>query len=355
MKDSFYTPKILADKLVGYIKKKSFTTAVDFCVGDGELIRSAKSRWPEIECFGFDISQQAINQTRLNHPDWYLSQLDFLDNIAREESEILQVRPKYDLILLNPPFSCKGGTMHNIVFEGRNFSVSTAMKFLIIALQYVSRDGVMYAILPTSTAYSQKDKALWLLLEKKYNLSILEEPQYQYFKECAPNVILVSLNDFSQISKYKNVSRIPLEFNDLKVLRGKLSMNLIGPNKGKYFLVHSTNLKNNSLVNLSLKQTNIISVVTGPAILIPRVGKPNISKICIIKPQETYVISDCIIAIKTSKIKDTELLYRYIIDNWPLVEDMYKGTGAKYITIEKLNQFLNLDTLHNDYMNVVAI
>lgn len=355
MKDSFYTPKVLADKLVGYIKKRTFKTVVDFCIGDGELVRAAKSRWPEIECFGFDISQQAIDQTFLSHPDWHLSQMDFLDKIARSKSEIIKLHPRYELILLNPPFSCKGGTMHNVDFEGQGFSVSTAMKFLIIALQYVSRDGVMYAILPTSTAYSQKDKVLWSLLEKKYNLSILEEPQYQYFRECAPNVILVSLNDFSQTSQYKTVARIPLEFDNLKVFRGKLSMNLLGSNQGKYFLVHSTNLRNNSLVNLSVKQTNVISEITGPAILIPRVGKPKSSKICIIESHETYVISDCILAIKTTTSKDNELLFKYIIDNWHLVEEMYKGTGAKYITIEKLNQFLNLDTMSPTYLSMVAI
>jgi len=345
LRDSFYTPQILADKLIGYIRKKSFKNAVDFCIGDGQLLRSAKSRWPQLKCFGSDISDEAIAETKANHPDWCLSRIDFLEPCERQNAEIFKIQPKYQLILLNPPFSCRGGTLHEIQFEGKHYTVSTSMRFLVTALDYLDRDGYLYAILPTSTAYSQKDQRLWNLLEKKYNLSILEEPRIKYFKGCTPNVILISLNDFSKVSKYSNITRLPFAFENLQVYRGKLSMNQVKQNQGQHFLVHSTNIRDNRLVNLNVKQTNSLSTVFGPAILIPRVGKPKQSKICMIGSGTTYVISDCIIALKTITVKDAQLLYRYIIENWELVEIMYKGTGAKYITVDKIKQFLNLDLL----------
>ncbi|MES2276782.1 MAG: methyltransferase [Bacteroidota bacterium] len=355
IRDSFYTPKILADKLVSFSKKRHFNSVADFCVGDGELLRSAKLKWPEIKCFGSDISEDAIKATGEVHPDWALSQMDFLDDNSRYKSKILNTQPLYELILLNPPFSCIGGTIHTVEFDGEQFPASTAMKFLVTALKYLEKTGALYAILPTSIAYSQKDSKLWNALEKKLNLSILEEPKRKYFKDCAPNVILVSLNDFSQESKYKNITRISLDFEDVSVFRGKVSMNLISNPAGTKFLIHSTNIRNNELVNLSIKLDKKLSEITGPAILMPRVGKPKPSKMCIIYSNETYVLSDCIIAIKFKNIKETKLLYRYILNNWELIEDMFKGTGARYITLDKINQFLNLDVIKSEYQKIEAI
>lgn len=343
LNDSFYTPRILAERLVAFSKKRSLRTVADFCVGDGELLRAAKKKWSHIKCFGSDISEDAITATRKIHPDWHLTQLDFLDNEARAASPIIRSQPLFDLILMNPPFSCKGGTIHPVEFEGRKYKSSTAMRFLVTALGYLSKQGVMYAILPTSVAYSQKDNQLWCELERKYNLSILDEPQIQYFKGCAPNVILVSINDLSQVSNFKSNTRISLDFENLMVFRGKFSMDSLKKTFGQHFLVHTTNIKNNRLVDLEIKHDKSLSEITGPAILIPRVGKPKQSKICVIECHETYVISDCIIAIKTDSVKQANVLYRYFLDNWFLVESMYKGTGARYTTIEKVEGLLNLD------------
>src|SRR5665213_2553023 len=324
-RDSFYTPTVLADKLVSFIHKENFESVADFCVGDGELLRAARAKWPNIKCYGSDISKEAIQVTKDTHKDWQISQMDFLDSHQRENSRIIRIQRFYDLILLNPPFSCVGGTVHTVEFDNETYAVSTAMKFLVTALNYLTADGVLYAILPTSVAYSQKDKKLWHVLERKHNLSILEEPKVQYFKNCTPNVVLVSVNDFSQQSKYKNVTRISLEFENLTVFRGKISMDQINnQDNGNRHLVHSTNINNNQITNLSIKVSKPNSEVNGPGILLPRVGKPNSSKMCVIEKDDTYIISDCVIAIKTSTLKDARLLYNYLTNNWDLMEDMYK-------------------------------
>jgi predicted RNA methylase len=341
--DSFYTPSVLAEKLISYAVSKKFDTVADFCVGDGELLRAARMMWPDIACFGSDICNNAILKTKQVHPDWQLDQINFLDNSSRQCSSALSKNPVFDLILLNPPFSCRGGTIHRVEYDQDTFFVSTAMRFLVTALQYLDVNGAMYAILPTSVAYSQKDRRLWELLEKKHNLSILEEPNVQYFKGCAPNVILVSLNDFSRTSNYKSIARLPLDLKDLMVFRGKVSMDKLGLiGQGKH-LVHSTNIRNNRLTGLNIKLENQRSEIEGPAILLPRVGKPDPTKVCLISKDESYVLSDCIIAIKISAFKEAQSLYKYILDNWSLIEQLYKGTGARYITIYKLSCFLNLD------------
>ena len=84
------------------------------------------------------------------------------------------------------------------------------------------------------------------------------------------------------------------------------------------------------------------SRIEGPALLIHRVGQPSVKKICIIPPKKVYALSDCVIGIKTKTIDDCVLLNRIIIDNWSDFSNLYKGTGAKYVTIERLNYFFNL-------------
>lgn len=353
LQDSFYTPKVLADKLVNFIKKNNYQTVADFCVGDGELLRAAIERWPEIKCYGSDISEDAIKSTKAQHKNWKLCLMDFLNEESRRRSSILKKHTRYDLILSNPPFSCIGGTVNEIEFDNEIFQVSTAMKFLVLSLKFLKPAGVLYAILPTSVAYSQRDKLLWNALEKKHNLAILDEPKIQYFKGCTPNVILVSVNDFSQVSKHKSIPRIALDFDDMDVFRGKLSMNLVRHNSAGDFLVHSTHLKNNSINGLKTKVIKDLSIVTGPAVLIPRVGKPLSSKLCIIKETETYVLSDCVFAIKTANLQDSFRLFTYMLDNWDAIAEMYTGTGARYITTDKLRQFLNLD--HPELQNRKAI
>lgn len=341
--DSFYTPKVLADKLIGLINRNNFRTVVDFCMGDGELLRAAESQWPDIQCYGSDISQDVINTAAEIHKAWRLYELDFLDKDLRACSLLFQGNRKFDLILLNPPFSCMGGTVHEIEFEGLFYKVSTAMKFLLTSLNYLSENGFLYCILPSSVAYSKKDMEIWTVLERRFNISVLEQPATRYFKDATPNVVLVSLNDFSKKTSLKAVTRMSLDFKHVKIFRGKLSMFQVPKYPGQIPLVHSTNLLNNKIVKLTNTVDKSNSLVRGPAVLLPRVGKPLRSKPCVIAEDELYVISDCIIAIKMSSTQEAKRLLEYMLSNWELILDLYQGTGAKYITVEKLSRFLNLD------------
>src|SRR5690606_31823998 len=102
---------------------------------------------------------------------------------------------KFDLVLLNPPFTCKGASRKMIVFDGLEFQMSTSMAFFVEAINYLSNEGVMYAILPQSVAYSKKDEKIRDYLKRKYNFRILEERNNQTFEKCAPNIVLASIND----------------------------------------------------------------------------------------------------------------------------------------------------------------
>lgn len=344
MKDSFYTSTDLAEILVNYISNCKVNTVVDFCVGGGELLRAAQLKWTNAQYIGIDISSEAISSLKLLHPDWKVAECDFTDVISKNHCSVINDK-KFDLILLNPPFTCKGSTINKVIHNKTTYHVSTSMLFLVEALKYMAVDGQLFAILPISNAYSQKDKIIWDVLTDEYNLTILEEPNKQYFKHCTPNIIIVSLNKFDIKNTQRTYKRLKIDVDIISLFRGNLSMYQIKNYEmtGKP-LIHSTNLRNNKIEDIQYYINCEKSVVNGPAILIQRVGNPNIKKMCVISENESYVLSDCVIALKTKSNRDAIILFDTLIENWDDFKLLYKGTGAKYVTIERLTKFLGLTT-----------
>lgn len=341
VRDLHYTPTLLAQHLISFVEKKDIFTVADFCVGEGELLLAAKKKWPEATLCGCDISEKTIASMRRTHPHWMLSKCDFLNSKSRNSSAIL--KKKYDLVLLNPPFTCKGATIETVFFEGHKFHMSTSMAFFVEAIQYLKNQGVMYAILPQSIAYSKKDENIRLYLKEKYNFRILEERNNQEFEKCAPNIILASINERNVFPISDTIKRLDLKIEDLCIQRGNISMHEIKEvDDPSVYLIHSTNIRDNKIINLEYKVDSVRSIIEGPALLIHRVGQPNEKKMCIINKGEVYALSDCIIGIKTLTLEDCHFLRELILKNWNIFSNLYKGTGAKYITIERLNSFLGI-------------
>lgn len=341
VRDLHYTPTLLAEHLISFIEKKNISNIADFCVGEGELLLAAKRKWPEATLCGCDISDKTIISMKRVHPCWMLSKCNFLNPKSRNKTIIL--KNKYDLVLLNPPFTCKGSTIEKVFFEGQEFHMSTSMAFFVESIQYLKNEGVMYAILPQSIAYSKKDEKIRLYLKEKYNFRILEERNNQEFEKCAPNIILASINEKNVFPTSNTAKRLNTKINGLYIQRGNISMNEIKEKDShSVYLIHSTNIRDNKIVDLKYKVDPIRSRIEGPALLIHRVGQPNENKLCIINKGEVYALSDCIIGIKTLTLKDCHSLKMIILENWVVFSNMYKGTGAKYITIERLKSFFGI-------------
>ena len=124
------------------------------------------------------------------------------------------------------------------------------------------------------------------------------------------------------------------------IIRGQLSMNeIVEDSTSTKLLIHSTNLRNNQIVDVSFKVKTNNQLICGPGVVIHRVGNPKPTKICTLKKSEKYVLSDCLIFIKTVTQLDANELKKHIILNWSSFEKLYKGTGAKYITLNRLRDY----------------
>lgn len=341
MIDSYYTDSSLADNLISYIPDNiPIASVADFCAGGGELLNATIRRYPTVECTAVDIDATAINTITKEHPNWNIVHADFM-NRSEMDASIGDLR--YDLITLNPPFSCKGSKIVSVQIDGYSFKVSTSMAFLLQAIEYLKPEGILVTILPMSIVYSQKDKLAWQFLQHNYNAYVLQELDKYPFNKCAPGIVLVSINyEFDKTYTSTSIAHCDCDFPfEIHIKRGQLSMCDVSKNEdGDLLLIHTTNLCDNKIANLNTK-VNTHSTVCGPAVLIPRVCNPNVGKIVLLEEKRKYAISDCIIALMVDNIIDATQLYDTIKNDWESFRGLYKGTGAKYITLERLKEYLN--------------
>ncbi len=337
MMDSFYTPPALAYRLASSVVASHVHSIADFCIGSGELIKALLPRFPEATVYGVDISEAVITDLAENHNHWNLAVCDFLDDSSKDSVGFLREK-RFDLIVMNPPFTCRGSTSFEIEVEGVRMRVSMAMQFLLKALEYMSTEGGLYAILPSSCIHSQKDHHAWSYLKENYNACILEElGRFNFSKNCSPNIVMVFVGKY-KVTTPTFISSSPFHYSGIRrIVRGSVSMQglLLNNSKNAIPLVHTTNMLGGRLVGLN--SIGAGKIVEGPALLIPRVGNPRPEKLVLLEDGKRVVLSDCVVALLTDSQDDSESLKTLICEHWKDFEHLYKGTGARYTTITKLN------------------
>ena len=104
-------------------------------------------------------------------------------------------------------------------------------------------------------------------------------------------------------------------------------------------LVHSTCLRNGSVDFAQFHASNAKFRIKGPALLLVRVGEPKKEKLVHYKGRDTFALSDCVIAL-TGRRRDLKILHKQLLGSWPSLSKLYRGTGAKYITVAEISGLL---------------
>ena len=342
--DAFYTPDGLANKLLSYVVDAP-QTAADFCVGDGGLLKAAEHKFSGIICHGVDISDEVITNLKIQRPLWNLSHCDFKDKEALSKIKFLKGKI-FDLIVLNPPFTCRGSCINKLFIGDNEYHVSTAMSFLVGALPYMSEKGSIYAILPVGCVYSQKDRKCWQYLQENYHACVLGEVQKANFKhKCTPNIVLVYLGrkPYPKVEEQKDFTTAGPEIVLQGISRGRLGvyeMKKVKVGKNKLPYIHTTNMRNGELVDVGHTKRGLKESVKGNGLLIPRVCNPNVEKLVVFDGREA-ILSDCVVLLQTRTKKEAQQLKRYLVKNWGEFTKIYTGTGARYVTMERLRAYFH--------------
>ena len=346
--DRIYTPPPLAAKLIDHVRIRRPSRIADFAAGDGELLRAARRRWARSTFIATDINPVSVSLIRRNEPHWLVGRCDFLSIVSRARCRALaDAIGRVSLVLLNPPFTCRGGSSWDTQFGGRGLRSGLAMAFMITAIPYLTRGGEMIAVLPVGCLRNERDEHAWTLLREIGQVDVLAENGHDTFPGFSPRTVIVRFtNGPSDVpagppaesdKRVMTSPGIPVE-----VMRGRVSMNTLNGNHSEVMrpLVHSTELEEGG-VNLTRRMVDgAYRSVSGPSVLLPRVGRPSKLKIHTYEGRGSIVISDCVIALKCRTAAEAEVVRRTLLENWDEIERHYAGTGARHLTVRTLSRLL---------------
>ncbi len=327
-------------------RRKKERCIADFAAGDGELLLAAAAKWPEADVIATDIDSASVRRLRTLRPAWKVGKCDFLDGNSRQRTLALRdAHRKVSLVVLNPPFSCRGSQRHAVTFrnEGEVMS-SRAMAFIMSAAEYLASDGRIAAILPESCLYSKKDAAAWVVLRKWFNVRTQKSFGIRTFDGCSAKTAIVTLTSTSGAAVYREGHGEVLETRGRRRIHVRIVRGAVPVHKAtngwagcEWPVVHTTNLRNSKVGDIYMWLRQPHRNAAGPAILLPRVGKPDFGKFAVYRGRQRLVLSDCVYALLCDNVDDAECLHRRLGDAWEcVVMESYTGTCAPYLTIDAL-------------------
>ncbi len=356
--DVIYTPAPIAQQLVDAARSSFNGYIADFTAGDGSLLVQARTRWPEGKIAATDLDRHAIGRLLIQIPDAFTGTCNFLRCASRRNCKVLRtVKGQVSLVLLNPPFSCRGARTVHTRFGDVDVRCSTAMAFVLGALDYLDPNGELIAVLPASCLTSIKDRTAREILISRFAFEIVDRISKYAFKGHVASCCVVKLitrrnapalnGETVTLTAHEGSSAVshivPFLPYDVRVVRGSVQMHslIIGSENNSLPLIHTTELKAGtvSLPHGRLSD-KIERALQGPAVLLPRVGRPDANKVCVWNGDIPLVLSDCIIALCCRSAAAARSLRDVICASWPAFSSLYGGTGAKYLVLDDVIAWL---------------
>jgi hypothetical protein len=198
--------------------------------------------------------------------------------------------------------------------------------------------------LPTGCLQTEKDEEAWNFIRNLYHVEIISRNKSNTFAGCKPRTVIAQIRSKQQgedfallIPQIVPALESVLIQEKITISRGSVSMHTLTTNcvSNTMPFVHSTELKG-TYIDITKRAIAPRRAVQGPVVLMPRVGRPDISKISLYMGDSSIVLSDCIIAFKCSSELTANNLINFLHQYWKYIESAYGGTGAKYITVKKL-------------------
>jgi hypothetical protein len=347
--DQIFTPEPIIRDMIRSARSRNPRVIADFAAGDGGILALASRRWRDARIFANDVDCKVVRSIRLRHPSWSVSCSDVLNPRSAVCTKYAPVTGLCSLIFLNPPFSCRGAATKAVEFFGERVQCGRALSFVIWSLRMLAKDGELVAVLPLSTLTAAKDRVAWQAIRSLFDVELLGRYDRGAFQGCVPRSILVRLQRARQMRRRskKSIAQIlPLHGNAMAslfvtVVRGWIPLYSVRARTGAWRrLIHTTEMRDGVLKEEGVKAVRSASVISGPAVLIPRVGKPDRSKICVVRAGDQYALSDCVIALLTSDERDASRLYDLLLRIWPRLQNEYEGTCAPYVTLDALRRVL---------------
>ena len=346
--DSHYTPSAIANQLVEAANDLAPKLIADLAAGNGDLLLAAERKWPAAEILATDIDRNAVRRLRRLRPSWKVGRCDLRNEQSRRSCSALKnMLQSACLLLLNPPFSCRGGTRFLVNASPNPIHASTAMSFLLQATEYIAETGHIASVLPLGCLYNQKDIAAWDSLRTRFSIQTLGTHPMGSFPDSSANTVLVRLSP----KQTSQALALPLQQSPhptpiktgirVQLLRGCCPIHRLRPREpSSHVLVHYTDIKNGTVELNGRRGSGNYRRVESPAILIPRVGNITRQKIALLETPTPVMLSDCVIALIPQDPKHVFRLKERLLSGFTSLQEQYVGTGAPFITTDRLESFI---------------
>jgi|SRR5882672_10084297 len=338
--DRYYTPTMVADVVASSANLLTPRSVLDSACGSGVLLEAAHLVFPKAQFVGIDRDKKAIKDLRRRRPAWTLVTGDALDP---ETWEFDRRDSATDIAVLNPPFSMGFAKGRVITVWNHELRCSVAMAHILVTLEY-STAKLVVAIVPESLAYSDLDKKGRQYLASRYKLEVLHNLRNSTFAGARANALVIRLRKRETVTtRVRREQFVPLP--GIYITRGRLPVHEAkGSRKGIPF-IHSTDLrglKEEGKVT-ALRHVRAIDrgVIQGSVILLPRVGLPNRENARPVNLPCPAQLSDCVIGISARTKGHINALSKALVKRIAALTRIYRGTGARYVTIDRLAKYLS--------------
>ena len=332
-------------------ESEEFTVA-DFAAGSGELLLAARSVWPTATIVATDIDSRAVRNLRKISDRWQAGVCDFLNPRSRQSSPVLRtLKRRTNLVLLNPPFSCRGGKRVSAILGGVSSRCSTGLAFVVNSIDYLAEGGELISLLPLGSLTSEKDATTWSLIRRMGEAQVLQTNGLRTFARAAVRTAVVRFQKNRNCVKNEHlavlatgVASCQKSHTTVRIVRGTTQMNKIHRItvcSDSVPLIHSTHLQEFTVSSCYAVRSRLGRKAIGPMVLLPRVGQPSRKKVVQYLYTDAFVLSDCVIALMCPNPEKAVLLWNDLQSNWSLLEREYVGSGARYITNRRLSALLS--------------
>ena len=275
-----------------------------------------------------------------------IGRCDLMNLSSRNHSSVLRSTcRRISLLLLNPPSSCRGNRRYSAILPNGTMYASAAMTFLVTSLHYLHHRGSVVAVLPYGALHSQKDRSAWHYIRHHYKVSVIDTPQRGYFPHSSVSIAVVRLSPISVVPNFQpaRIRSATPSFHRLsvKLTRGCQPVHRTRKRSSGPILVHSTELRDAKVYINGRRGISSQRNIVGPAVLLPRVGCITTEKIAISCTDFPIALSDCVIGISTNSLQEARMIRNRLVDSFSLVRAQYIGTGAPFITVERLTDTLS--------------
>jgi len=255
-----------------------------------------------------------------------------------------RVAEKRTLVLLNPPFSCRGAQRYSVEAGGNVITCSLALAFLLRAASAACAIGSeIGCLLPAGSLSAEKDVGAWDYLRQTYAVEVVATYERFTFQGCHPRTAAVRLVPARcrDAGGPTIATGEPYEIEPSGLVRGWVQMHSKDLRAGARCLrvVHTTDMQRGDML-LSNDWVWTSRCFSGPGVLVPRVGQPRRDKIVICTGSEDLALSDCVIAVGVATPASARRMRDRMLERWEDLDRCYTGTGARYITLRKLATFL---------------